>query len=101
VRTPGELPGSAPAPHASLDYVAGPKEAAAALGNVLVQARALGVQLETVADMRAPVRRTHELRRYEPVASADWDALESRLTGLRTASGVVQSAGSDSQAKSR
>jgi rhamnulokinase len=82
-----------------LPVVAGPKEAAA-LGNVLVQARALGVQLETVADMRALVRRTHELRRYEPVASADWDALESRLTGLRSASGVVQSAGSDSRAES-
>ena len=82
-----------------LPVVAGPKEAAA-LGNVLVQARALGVRLERVADMRALVRRTHELKRYEPVASADWDALESRLTGVRSASGVVQSAGSDSRAKS-
>ena len=31
-----------------------------------------GSRLETVADMRALVRRTHELKRYEPVASADW-----------------------------
>ena len=82
-----------------LPVVAGPKEAAA-LGNVLVQARALGVPLETVADMRALVRRTHELKRYEPVASADWDALEARLTGARSDSGVVESAGSDSRAKS-
>ena len=41
-----------------LPVVAGPKEAAA-LGNVLVQARALGVDLPGLADMRALVRRTH------------------------------------------
>jgi len=61
-----------------LPVVAGPKEAAA-LGNVLVQSRALGVPLATLADMRALVRRTHKLKRYEPVGSADWDRLEARL----------------------
>jgi rhamnulokinase len=52
-----------------LPVVAGPKEAAA-LGNVLVQARALGVDLRDLAEMRALVRRTHELRRFEPDAAA-------------------------------
>ena len=45
--------------------VAGPKEAAA-LGNVLVQARALGVEMSTLTEMRALVRATQRLTRYEP-----------------------------------
>jgi rhamnulokinase len=48
-----------------LPVVAGPKEAAA-LGNVLVQARALGVEMPTLTDMRALVRATQDLTRYEP-----------------------------------
>ncbi|HET7801823.1 MAG TPA: rhamnulokinase family protein, partial [Humibacillus xanthopallidus] len=44
-----------------LPVLAGPAEAAA-LGNVLVQARALGADLPDLAAMRALVRRTHELR---------------------------------------
>ncbi len=48
-----------------LPVVAGPKEAAA-LGNVLVQARALGVEMPTLTDMRALVRATQSLTRYEP-----------------------------------
>ena len=48
-----------------IPVVAGPTEAAA-LGNVLVQARALGVGLETLADMRALLRGTQTLRRFEP-----------------------------------
>jgi rhamnulokinase len=85
-----------------LPVVAGPKEAAA-LGNVLVQARALGLPLHTLADMRALVRRTQDLKRYEPVASDDWDELESRLTSAHSgAAGVaaVQSARSDSRERS-
>ncbi|MCM0620652.1 rhamnulokinase [Nocardioides bruguierae] len=58
--------------------LAGPGEAAA-LGNVLVQARALGVDLPDLAAMRALVRRTHELGRYEPAPGLDWDAAEARL----------------------
>ncbi len=50
-----------------LPVVAGPREAAA-LGNVLVQARALGVPMETLADMRALLRRTQKLTTYEPRA---------------------------------
>jgi len=48
-----------------LPVVAGPKEAAA-LGNVLVQARALGVEMTTLTEMRALVRDTQPLVRYEP-----------------------------------
>ncbi len=59
--------------------LAGPSEAAA-LGNVLVQARTLGVDVPDLAAMRSLVRRTHELRRFEPrTGSGDWDAAESRL----------------------
>lgn len=61
-----------------LPVIAGPKEAAA-LGNVLVQARALGVGLHTVADMRALLRATQVLRRFEPDPTVDWARLESRL----------------------
>jgi len=45
--------------------LAGPVEAAA-LGNVLVQARALGADLPNLSTMRALIRDTHELRRYDP-----------------------------------
>lgn len=61
-----------------LPVVAGPSEAAA-LGNVLVQARTLGCDLPDLAAMRALVRRSHELRRYEPRPGSDWDRAEGRL----------------------
>ncbi len=55
---------------------------AAALGNVLVQARALGADLPDLA-MRALVRRTHKLRRLEPRGGLDWDGAQARLgTGV-------------------
>ncbi|WP_127479268.1 rhamnulokinase [Nocardioides pantholopis] len=60
--------------------LAGPAEAAA-LGNVLVQARALGADVPDLAAMRALVRRTHELHRFEPRPGLDWDAAETRLSG--------------------
>ncbi|MGV9362354.1 rhamnulokinase [Amycolatopsis sp. NPDC003731] len=60
--------------------LAGPVEAAA-LGNVLVQARALGEDLPDLAAMRALVRETQEIRRYEPSGTADWAAAEARLGG--------------------
>jgi rhamnulokinase len=62
-----------------LPVVAGPAEAAA-LGNVLVQARALGVDLPDLATMRALVRSTHDLVRYEPRPGLDWDAAEHRVS---------------------
>ncbi|WP_103354382.1 rhamnulokinase family protein [Amycolatopsis sp. CA-128772] len=58
--------------------LAGPVEAAA-LGNVLVQARALGEDLPDLASMRTLVRETQEIRRYEPSGTADWAAAEARL----------------------
>ncbi|MBE1494663.1 rhamnulokinase [Amycolatopsis lexingtonensis] len=60
--------------------LAGPVEAAA-LGNVLVQARALGEDLPDLVSMRALVRETQEIRRYEPSGTGDWDAAEARLRG--------------------
>jgi rhamnulokinase len=58
--------------------VAGPAEAAA-LGNVLVQARAHGLVGDR-AEMRALVARTQPLRRYEPRGdTAAWRAAEARL----------------------
>jgi rhamnulokinase len=48
--------------------LAGPVEAAA-LGNVLVQARALGADLPDLTAMRALIRQTQPLQRYEPVTA--------------------------------
>ncbi|WP_299033276.1 rhamnulokinase family protein [uncultured Pseudokineococcus sp.] len=48
--------------------LAGPVEATA-LGNVLVQARATGTVTGSLEDLRALVRGTHRLRRYEPATS--------------------------------
>ncbi|MEU8222681.1 rhamnulokinase family protein [Kribbella sp. NPDC048915] len=63
--------------------LAGPVEASA-LGNVLVQARALGEPFPDLGAMRALVRSTHSLRRYDPQGKpADWDAAESRVFGTR------------------
>ncbi|MFC0629437.1 rhamnulokinase [Kribbella deserti] len=67
-----------------LPVLAGPVEASA-LGNVLVQARALGAPLAGLEQMRALVRSTHELRRYQPRATpADWAAAEARVYGSVT-----------------
>jgi len=57
---------------------AGPTEAAA-LGNVLVQARALGADLPDLSAMRALVRRTQDVRRFEPDLGLDWAATEARI----------------------
>jgi rhamnulokinase len=65
-----------------LPVVAGPVEAAA-LGNVLVQARAAGVEglVGTgLREMRTLCRRTQTLRRYEPVADESaWAAAGARI----------------------
>jgi rhamnulokinase len=63
----------------ALPVVAGPVEAAA-IGNLLVQARALGALEGGLADLRALVRRTHVLRRYEPREGVcDWTHAEDRI----------------------
>jgi rhamnulokinase len=59
-----------------LPVVAGPVEAAA-IGNVLIQARALGVLGGGLFDLRGLVRQTQVLRRYEPRdQDSDWDRAE-------------------------
>ena len=63
-----------------LPVVAGPAEAAA-LGNILVQARSLGAGPADLDGMRALLRATQQLRRFEP-AGADgraWDAAARRI----------------------
>ncbi|WP_329267720.1 rhamnulokinase [Streptomyces sp. NBC_01451] len=65
-----------------LPVVAGPAEAAA-LGNVLVQARAHGLVGDRT-DMRRLLARTQPLTRYEPSGdAAAWRAAEARLTEVR------------------
>jgi rhamnulokinase len=52
-----------------LPVVAGPVEATA-IGNLLVQARAHGMIAGTLEDLRAVVRATSDLRRFEPRTAA-------------------------------
>ena len=62
-----------------LPVIAGPVEATA-LGNVLVQARALGVLGGGLPQLRELLARTQQLRRYEPQGdSRAWDAAARRL----------------------
>jgi len=64
-----------------LPVVAGPVEAAA-LGNILVQARALGAVSGDLAALRDLLARTQELTRYEPKGDpAAWEAAERRIVG--------------------
>jgi rhamnulokinase len=67
-----------------LPVVAGPVEAAA-LGNLLVQARAAGVVGPGLAELRGLVRATRSLRHYEPSGDpAAWAAAADRLASART-----------------
>ena len=61
--------------------VAGPVEATA-IGNILVQAIALG-RLADLAEARALVRRSFEVETFEPRATAAWDAAYQRYLRLR------------------
>jgi rhamnulokinase len=63
-----------------LPVVAGPTEAAA-LGNILVQARVLGAAPGDLDGMRALLRATQPLGRFEPsgVGAAAWDAAARRV----------------------
>jgi rhamnulokinase len=61
-----------------LPVLAGPIEATA-VGNVVVQARSLGLDLPDLGAMRALIRRTHRLRGYEPRGNLDWQDAEARI----------------------
>ena len=65
-----------------LPVIAGPAEAAA-LGNILIQARALGRGPGDLGGMRVLIRATQPLRRFEPSSSAagGWDAATRRIYG--------------------
>ncbi len=71
----------------SLPVVAGPTEATA-LGNLLVQARALGAVRGSLADLRLLLRHTQDLRRYRPVGGSEesWRAAERRIGRVARAS---------------
>jgi rhamnulokinase len=57
--------------------IAGPVEATA-MGNLLVQARASG-ELDSLADMRGVVRKSSQVKTYEPRAPAAWEAAVARF----------------------
>ncbi len=57
--------------------IAGPGEATA-MGNLMVQAMTTG-HVESHEAGRALIRRSVQLRRYEPAASGDWDAAYARV----------------------
>jgi sugar (pentulose or hexulose) kinase len=62
-----------------LPVVTGPVEASA-IGNILVQARALGAAPGDLPGLRALVRATQPLRRFEPAGSARrWEAADRAL----------------------
>jgi sugar (pentulose or hexulose) kinase len=63
-----------------LPVVAGPAEAAA-LGNILVQARSLGAAPTDLKGMRGLLRTTQQLRRFEPARgdARAWDAAARRI----------------------
>jgi rhamnulokinase len=66
-----------------LPVVAGPAEATA-IGNILVQARTLGAAPGDLDGMRALVRGTQPLRRYEPSGdAAAWRAAAERVARAR------------------
>jgi rhamnulokinase len=57
--------------------IAGPVEATAA-GNILVQAMAVGA-LKSLAEIRAVVRKSFEVKRYEPEGTKAWDKAYERF----------------------
>ncbi len=60
--------------------VTGPVEATA-LGNVLVQARTSG-EIGSLAEIREVVRRSSELKRYDPADASSWQAANARFAEL-------------------
>ena len=66
-----------------LPVVAGPAEATA-VGNILVQAMAMG-RVSSLAEMRAIIRESFELRTYEPADTAAWNAAYARFRDVLAA----------------
>jgi rhamnulokinase len=60
--------------------LAGPVEATA-VGNIIVQAMALG-HVSSLAEGRALVRRSFEVTTYEPGERAPWDEAYTRFLGI-------------------
>jgi rhamnulokinase len=65
-----------------LPVVAGPAEAAS-WGNVLVQARALGVAGASLPELRSLVRRGTRLMAYEPDEEEAWERADDIVLGSR------------------
>ena len=63
-----------------IPVIAGPTEATA-VGNLLVQALALG-DIASFADIRAVVRESFPVREHEPDQTGDWDAAYARFQEL-------------------
>jgi len=61
--------------------ITGPVEATT-MGNLLTQVRANG-ELASLADMRAVIRKSCEVQRYEPKSAAAWQEAAERLARLR------------------
>jgi rhamnulokinase len=75
---------------ARLPVLAGPVEATA-LGNVMVQAYSRGY-VGSLEEIRAVVRRSTELSRYEPEGNEDdWDEIRERFSGVMNASPKIDS----------
>jgi rhamnulokinase len=60
--------------------IAGPVEATAA-GNILVQAMAIG-EIKTLAEARAIVRNSFEVKKYEPRGGKQWEEAYGRFSAL-------------------
>lgn len=60
--------------------VTGPVEATA-MGNLMMQVRASG-EVGSLADMRAAIRKSSEVKRYEPCDAAVWDDAAERFAAL-------------------
>ena len=79
--TRNELLSQLTADATGLPVICGPVEAAA-IGNVLVQAMALG-HVGSVDEIREVARRSFEVRRYEPQPSGACEGLYERFCGLQ------------------
>jgi len=79
--TRNELLNQLTADATGLPVICGPVEAAA-IGNALVQAMALG-HVGSLDEIREVVRRSFEVRRYEPQPPGAWEGLYERFRGLQ------------------